>query len=147
MLNNKGFTLIEVFISVFILSVGILAVAAMQTMAMTGNTSSNNTTVGVQMAEEMVDRIRANSADTPNIYNNINTQTTNCAGLADPALGDCTQWRARLAGSGLPNAFGTVSVQMNTPTPNVATVTVVVTWGISTTRNITFTTMVETWLT
>jgi len=36
MRNDKGFTLIEVLISLFLLSVGLLAVAAMQTTAMTG---------------------------------------------------------------------------------------------------------------
>lgn len=147
MSNNRGFTLIEVLISVFILSVGLLAVAALQTTAMTANTSSMNTTVGVQMAEEMVDRIRANAGNTPDIYNNINTKTTSCTGLVDPALGDCTQWKSRLASSGLPGAFGTVTVQADTPFSKVSTVTVTVTWGIGITRSITFSTMVETWLT
>lgn len=147
MLNNKGFTLIEVLISVFILSIGILAVAALQSTAMTSNTSSMNTTLGIQMAEEMVDRIRANAGNTPNLYGI--TDSRNCAtlGLVDPALGDCTQWQTRLASSGLPNAFGTVSVQVDTPFSRISTVTVTVTWGVGTTKSVTFRTMVETWLT
>lgn len=147
MLNNKGFTLIEVLISVFILSVGLLAVAALQTTAMTANTTSMNTTVGVQMAEEMVDRIRANAGNTPAIYDLIDTR--NCAAPVhlDPALGDCTQWQSRLTGSGLPSAFGTVTVAADSPFARVSTVTVTVTWGVGATRSITFRTMVETWLT
>lgn len=144
MLNNKGFTLLEVLISVFILSIGVLAVAALQTTAMTSNTSANNNTIGVQMAEEIVDRVRLNAADTPNIYNNLDTR--NCAILVDPALGDCTQWQARLASSGLPNAFGTVTIQNDIPITKAATVTIVVTWGIGVTRSITFNTILETWL-
>ena len=146
MLNNKGFTLLEVLISVSILSVGLLSVAALQTTALTGNTSANHTTVGVQMEEEMVDRIRLNAADTPNIYNNLDTR--NCAALADPALGDCIQWRDRLGinNSGLPNAFGTVTIQMDTPINKATTVVVTLTWGSGATRSITFTTMLETWL-
>lgn len=145
MLNNKGFTLLEVIISMFILSVGLMAVAAMQTTAMTASTSSKNTTIGVQMAEEMIDRIRVNASDAPGIYNNIDT-TSNCAGLVDPALGDCNQWLARLAGSGLPNASGTVTVQTDTPIPKAVTVRVKVQWGIGATRSITFTTMLEAWI-
>jgi len=137
--NNKGFTLIEVLISVFLLSVGLLAVAAMQTIAMTGSSSSNNTTLSTQLAEEMVDRIRVNGGYTPNIYNSLDTG--NCTGLIDPALGDCTQWRDRLQNSGLPGATGTVAVVPDSPLPRgatgfgTATVTVTVTWGITGTRS------------
>ncbi len=147
--DNKGFTLIEVLISVFLLSVGLLAVAAMQTTAMTGSTSSNNTTLSTQMAEEMVDRIRANGGYTPNIYNSLNTGNCTGTGLIDPALGDCTQWRDRLQSSGLPGATGNVAVVPDSPLPRgatgfgTATVTVTVTWGITGTRSIIVSAIVE----
>ncbi|MBI4745954.1 MAG: type IV pilus modification protein PilV [Deltaproteobacteria bacterium] len=145
MSDNKGFTLIEVLISVFLLSVGLLAVAAMQTTAMTGSTSSNNTTLSTQLAEEMVDRIRMNGGTAPNIYNNLDTG--NCAGLVDPALGDCTQWSGRLLSSGLPGATGAVVVVQDSPISKTATVTVKVTWGLTGTRSTIVNTIIETWLT
>jgi len=145
MRNDKGFTLIEVLISVFLLSLGLLAVAAMQTTAMTGSSSSNNTTLSTQLAEEMVDRIRVNGGDTPNIYNSLNTG--NCTGLIEPALGECTQWRDRLQSSGLPGAAGTVTVVSDSPIQRTATVTVTVTWGLTGTRSTIVSTIIETWLT
>ena len=147
-LNNQGFTLLEVLVAIVIVSIGLLAVAGMQTTAITANASAKDATIAIQMAEEMVDRIRVNAGDTPGIYNNIDTNN-NCAGLTDPALGDCTQWRARLidASLGLSGARGTITVTDDSPISKAATITVTITWGSITTRSITFTTIMETWLT
>src|SRR3989338_9394595 len=143
--NNKGFTLIEVLVAIVIVSIGLLAVAGMQNTAIYGNASSRDATYAIQLAEEMVDRIRVNAGDTPGIYNNIDTNN-NCAGLTDPALGDCTQWRARLidASLGLSGARGTITVTDDSPISKAATITVTITWGSITTRSITFTTIMET---
>lgn len=148
MLNNKGFTLLEVLVAIVIVSIGLLAVAGMQTTAISANASAKDATIAIQMAEEMVDRIRVNAGDTPEIYNNIDTNN-NCAGLTDPALGDCTQWRARLIdGSlGLSGARGTITVTDDSPISKAATITVTITWGSISTRSITFRTIMETWLT
>ena len=143
--NDKGFTLLEVLVSVVIVSIGLLGVAAMQTTAILGNTSAINRTRALGLAEEMVDRIRVNAGSTPNIYDAINTSGV-CGG-SEPALGDCTQWQTRLQASGLSNAFGTVAVTTDSPITKSATITVTVTWGIGATGSVTFTTIMETWLT
>lgn len=143
--NQKGFTLLEVLVAIVILSIGLLGAAAMQTTAILGNTSAINRTHALGLAEEMVDRIRVNAGNTPNIYNGINTNGA-CAG-SEPALGDCTQWQARLQTSSLPNAVGTVAVTTDSPISKTATITVIVTWGIGATGSVTFTTIMETWLT
>lgn len=143
--EQKGFTLLEVLVAIVVLSIGLLAAAAMQTIAIMGNTSAMNRTYALGLAEEMVDRIRVNAGDTPSIYTGINT-SGNCAG-ADPALGDCNQWKTRLSTSGLPNAYGTVSVTTDSPISKTATITVTVTWGIGATGSATLTTIMETWLT
>jgi len=145
MLNNKGFTLIEVLVAIVIVSIGLLAVAGMQNTAIYGNASARDATYAVQLAEEMVDRIRVNAGDTPEIYDAITT--SNCTGLANPALGDCTQWQSRLQTSGLSGATGTVDVVANSPISETATITVTVTWGNITSRSVTVTTILETWLT
>jgi hypothetical protein len=119
----------------------------MQTTAMTGSTSSNNTTLSTQLAEEMVDRIRANGGSTPDIYGTLNTGNCTGLGLIDPALGDCTQWRDRLQSSGLPGVTGTVAVVTDSPISKTATVTVTVTWGLTGSRRTIVTTIIETWLT
>lgn len=144
-LNNKGFTLLEVLVAIVVVAIGLLAVAGMQTTALTANASGKDATMAIQLAEEMVDRIRINGGTTPGIYTNIDTNN-NCVGLADPALGDCIQWRDRLQSStsGLTNARGQVIVTANSPINNTALITVTVTWGIIRTRSVTFTTIKET---
>lgn len=138
--------MIEVLVAVTIITVGLLAVDGMQTSAVLGNRSARNLTIATQLAEEMVDRIRANAIDNPQIYNNINTNNA-CAG-ADPALGDCNQWKARIQTSGLPGARGQVTVTSNTPMAKTATITVTFTWGTgAANRTISFTTIMETWIT
>jgi type IV pilus assembly protein PilV len=144
--NSSGFTMIEVLVAVVIITVGLLAVDGMQTSAVLGNRSSNNLTIATQLAEEMVDRIRANAIDSPQLYNAIDTNIA-CAG-ADPALGDCTQWQTRLQASGLPGARGQVTVTNNSPMAKTATITVTLTWGTGVAiRTIQFTTIMETWIT
>jgi type IV pilus assembly protein PilV len=143
--NQKGFTLIEVLVAIVVLSIGLLGAAAMQTTAIVGNTSAMNRSQALGLAEEMVDRIRVNAGNTPNIYDAINT--SGACGGGEPALGDCTQWQARLQASGLPNAFGTVAVTIDSPISKTATITITVTWGIGATGRATLTTTLETWLT
>ncbi len=142
--DKNGFSLIEVLFAIVILSIGLLTLAGMQTTAMSGNTSAKDLTIAVQLAEEMVDRIRVNAGDTPNIYDGIDTGA-GCGGYADPALGDCTQWQTRLAASGLSNITGTVNVTTNDPINKTTTITVQITWGSN--HAVAFTTIMETWLT
>jgi type IV pilus assembly protein PilV len=144
MRNSRGFTIIEVLVSITIVTIGLLAAAAMQTTAITANGTARDGTIGIQLAEEMVDRIRINAGITPQDYNGIDTNGA-CGG-ADPVLGDCTQWAARLVASGLPAARGQVSVSaVDAPLARTRTVNVTVTWGNGTPRTVTFTTIVETW--
>ncbi len=151
--NESGFTLLEVLVAIVIVSIGLLAVAGMQTTAITGNASARDATIAIQLAEEMVDRIRVNAGDTPAVYHGLDTNggtATTCTGLSnqiDPALGDCVQWRSRLQNSGLSGAQGTVTVTNDSPISKTATITVTVTWGSITTRTVKFTTIMETWLT
>lgn len=141
--NAKGFTLIEVLISITILSVGMLGVASMQLTALSSNAKSRDDTVVVQLVEEMVERIRVNGGNNPGIYHGINTANT-CTG-SDPAKGDCTQWKQRMADTRLPGLTGTVSVVTESPIEKTSTITVQVTWGAGTTKTLQFATIMETW--
>src|SRR3989304_800646 len=153
-LNQKGFTLLEVLVAIVIVSIGLLAVAGMQTTAITANASARDATIAIQFAEEMADRIRLNAGDTPETYHGLDTNggtATTCTGLTaqnDPTLGDCIQWRSRLqdASLGLSGAKGTITVTDDSPISKAAIVTVRITWGSITIRSITFTTIMETWL-
>jgi len=152
--RKNGFTLLEVLIAVLIVGIGLMSTAGLMATSIKGNTLSRDGTIAVEMAQEMIDRVRTNAGNTPEAYNGIDTSGA-CGGL-DPALGDCTQWKARLQSSGLINPVGTVTVSNNVPQDTSAvpvgkwaTVTVTLTWGsISTaSHQVTFTTIVSTWLT
>ena len=58
----QGFSLIEVLIALFVLSIGLLGLAALQTTAFKFNHQSYERTQATIQAYDMLDRIRANSA-------------------------------------------------------------------------------------
>ena len=73
---QKGFTLIEMLITVIILSVGILGVAALQTLGVRYTQNSYMLSIATQQAEDMAERIRANPIEMFDLtsggyYNNI----------------------------------------------------------------------------
>jgi len=142
-INSRGFTLIEVLVAVFILSVGLIALTGMQSTAIKSNSSAGKAEIAIQLAEEMIDRIRVNAKVTPEIYDGMDTSAT-CGGVG-PVLADCNQWKSRLESSttGLRGAVGRIDVQKNVPFSKVATIIVTVTWG---SRSVRLTTMMETWL-
>jgi len=146
--NNQGFSLIEVLVAITLLAIGLLAVAGMQTTAISGNSFAQSGTVAVHLAEEMVDRIRTNAGTNPNLYNGVDTSLTVSAletALQEPAETDALGWKSDLEASGLPNVVGTVT-ESNGPIPNTSTITVTVGWGRSGgTRSVTFTTILDTW--
>ena len=61
--NEKGFTLIESLIAIFILSFGILALIVMQTTAVKGNARSQGLTVATAWAQDRVEQILTDDFD------------------------------------------------------------------------------------
>ena len=62
-INSKaGFTLIEVLVTVVVLSVGILGVTAMQTASVNGQLLARNLDSGFNVVHDALDRMQANSA-------------------------------------------------------------------------------------
>jgi len=58
--KSSGFTLVEVLIAVVILSIGLLGLAGLQTLALRQNTSSQLRSNAVELINELTDRMRAN---------------------------------------------------------------------------------------
>ena len=60
--QQRGFTLMEVLISMLVLSIGLLGLAGLQMNGLQSNNSSYQRTQASLLANEMIDRIRANRA-------------------------------------------------------------------------------------
>ena len=57
-MNNKGFSLIEVLISLVILAIGLLAIAGMQVTSIRGNSFSNNLTQATILAQDRLEQMK-----------------------------------------------------------------------------------------
>ena len=116
--GQTGFTLIEGMIAAVILTVGLLGLLGMQTSSLGHNVDAKDLTTVTSLAVDMIERIEFNRKRAT-FYNGINT--TNALTIPPTtevmARGDYTQWAALLAGSGLSNVAGTVTVTLQDLNP------------------------------
>lgn len=61
-LSSKGFTLIEVLISVIVFSIGLIGLASLQTIALRNNNESYMRSQATLLTQDIADRMRANLA-------------------------------------------------------------------------------------
>ena len=117
-----GFTLMEVLVTIVILSIGLLGVAGLQLNSLRGNQNAMETSVAVALAIEMVERVRANPpardangnfVNNPPRYQFLDSAGTNpaCAGsFCTPdqiVLTDAFEWFTRLEDA-LPGGVGVI---------------------------------------
>ena len=106
--RSGGFTLLEVLVALLVLSLGLLGLAALQTVGIKFNQQSYQRTQATFYAYDILDRMRANrtAAGTVNpIYSNITTTTypgsTDCAATActadQMAEYDIRKWKDAIA--------------------------------------------------
>lgn len=113
--RQRGFTLMEVLVSMVVLSIGLLGLAGMQVNGLKSNNSSYQRTQASLLANEMIDRIRANRAGLAlGSYNNLLSATPSDPGcitsgctVQQIAQYDAFLWSSEVA-SRLPS--GTASV-------------------------------------
>ncbi len=140
--HARGFTLIEVLVSLVIFGLGLMGLGKMLMISMKSNGSSFSHAQAMVMANAMLDRMRANRTTAlqgtasnyslPTLASSIGTapdcQTGSCTG-AQLATYDVANWLATLSASnGLPSAqgqivFGLVGLQ--------TTVTITIQWDDS----------------
>lgn len=115
-LRQAGFTLLEILIALIILSIGLLGLAGLQANSLKNNNSAYQRTQASLLANEMLDRIRANRQGlAAGAYDVIDSTTTDDPGCitsgcssTQMAQYDAHDWSGRLA-SLLPSGQGTVS--------------------------------------
>lgn len=142
--NNKGFTLVEIMIAMFILTVGIMGVTGMFITTIKANKFARNTTVANRLAQNLMEQIK--------------TQVVQSA-LNDmcPAAGwlTCTKTANTVSGTYQESSISSILGEMNnviytvtvvqtisSPIAGLDTVTVSLTWrdayGSHTTRVMTY---------
>lgn len=115
----NGFTLLEVMISLLILSIGLLGIAALQANSLKINHGAYQRTQAIFLTYDMMDRLRAN-------------RTAALAGQCDIALGatisgtsmcavDVTDWQDNFVSALMPSGQGLIDCSS---TANVCVVTV-----------------------
>lgn len=126
--GSAGFTLIEILISVVVLAIGLLGMAALQMNGLRNNQSAYFRAQATQLAYDMADRMRTNivearDAASGGTYNNGASTANNCATgpctTAQMTGYDFSQWNAELTAQ-LPSGTGWVCID---GTPNDGTST------------------------
>lgn len=124
MKNQKGFSLLEIMITLLIISFGLLGISGIIINSLKNNQSSYSRTQAGMLANDIIDRMRANRATaeaSPSPYKIAMTDTPSGSGVVPD---DLTQWRAELAAA-LPSGTGSVNIDVNKK------VTVIVQWDDS----------------
>lgn len=123
--QQTGFGLIEILVALLVLAIGLLGMASLQTTSLQQTTGSQTRTQAILLAEDIVERIRANRpnredyvlSDPDAVACNTGFAITN-GGLATD---DLNEWRNAL-GCLLPEGNGEIAV-------NGDVVTVDITWS------------------
>jgi type IV pilus assembly protein PilV len=116
--RQLGFSMLEVLVSMVVLSTGLLGVANLQVTAMRGNQGAYLSSVAAQQAQDMAERLNANPAGVAaNQYDAVDTsiptvavdcQSASCS-PAQLALYDRNRWNTANQAS-LPGGAGQVHV-------------------------------------
>ena len=116
--NQHGFTLIEVLVTLVIMSVGLLGLAGMQLTSLKNTESAYQRSQAAQLAYDMLDRMRVNSTGvTDGNYDSIDTtppvsytdcEANVCTTASTMATFDDGDWHAKLANT-LPLGTGSVA--------------------------------------
>jgi type IV pilus assembly protein PilV len=115
--SQSGVSMIESLISLVVISIGLLGLAALQINSLKNNSSAYFHTQAIMMAHNMADRIRANQVqilnyvgiDTENDYDqDCMAQACNAAAMREA---DATEWKALV--STIPAGRGIIRAPVN----------------------------------
>ena len=105
---QKGVTMIEVLVSVIVLSIGLLGLAGLQSAGLTHNQSASFRSTATMMTYSVLESIRANRTEANNGNYNIALGTAKPTGDAIYQK-DLNNWMTELA-LRLPTGLGSVNV-------------------------------------
>lgn len=126
--RERGFSLVEALVSLIVISVGMIGIAALYGQGLSASRTALYRTQAVNLVADMADRIRANRT-AATAYEGAAADRNCDAGdnrnctPAEMAAHDLWQWTTQV-GAQLPGGAGSVSVDTTTP----PTYTISVTW-------------------
>jgi len=128
--NNKGFSLIEVLITISFLSVSMLAITQVQIGSATGNNFSASVSEATNLAYETINTIKAIDYANPTLLLDANPNDFG-AGLPNNSVAGPPPYRTFTHTSYINNRFYTIdyNVAQNWPTTNSTTIRVIVSWA------------------
>ena len=130
--HARGMSLIEVMVSVLVLAVGLLGIAAMQSLALRGGQGSLESTQAVMATNSILEAIRSNR-DQANAYNMAKTCAVP-ASTGTTASNDRAAWISALKttiGSGVAADTTTCGQISNCDSANATNCTITVFWDDS----------------
>jgi type IV pilus assembly protein PilV len=120
--HHRGMTLIEVLVSLVVVSVGLLGIAALQLTTLKGNQEAYGRSQASVLAAEMLDRIRANQAGFKADEYTVAMNGTGTAGTT--AGNDLAAWQ-QLIDTQLPGGAATAGGAIaRTAGTNIVTITI-----------------------
>lgn len=121
-----GMTLVEVLVTLVIISVGLLGVAALQLTTLRNNYDAYVRSQAAMLAADILDRMRANRDEALN--GNYVIAVGAAPGTGTVWQADLTAWKATLAAQ-LPNGDGSVQTTAVDADGRVSVVSVAIQWG------------------
>jgi type IV pilus assembly protein PilV len=120
MKNARGFTLVEVLVSIVIVAIGLLGMAGLTAASLKSNNTSYYRSQATVLANDILERMRANVVQARGEQYDIAAGPAYTAAAGTLQRFDCQEWFAATAAA-LPAGIGTVDV-------NAGTATIVITW-------------------
>jgi type IV pilus assembly protein PilV len=116
--HSRGFTMLEVLISLLVMAFGLLGVAGLQAFSLKSNQTASQRLIAATLTTDVIDRMKSNYQGTVNgnynqpngdSYTVKNASCLQAAGCAPDqlALNDLAEWSDLVAGA-LPNGRGIV---------------------------------------
>lgn len=118
--RSAGFSLVEVLISIVVLSVALLGTAALTAASLKNTNGSYYRSLATILADDMLDRMRANIDRARDKKYNFTDAGSIVAGTSLEHF-DCVEWLNAVQDA-LPGGTGTVDVE-------AGSATIVITWG------------------
>jgi prepilin-type N-terminal cleavage/methylation domain-containing protein len=143
--KDTGFTLLEVLIAMFVLAVGLLAVASMQITTIEGNDFSLDMTEAVILAQDEAENLATLDFDDAQLSdavpgNWVGAPTNDFSDLSpmDPNFPNAEVLDMNNPANLINGVQYNIAtyIEDNTPAPNVKTVAVVVDWTVRTPRQV-----------